>query len=103
MRIGKAIGNIVKVAIVLGCIYAFLNWETIKPQKDEISGHAEQACITEIRNRFATTSLKSYSVKKNNNGYVVRASATLARGNTIKIYCLTNEHGGVEEVRVEER
>lgn len=97
------IGNILKVAIVLGCIYAFVNWESIKPQKNEISSHAEQACVAEIRDRFATTSVKSYSVKKNDNGYVVRASATLARGNTAKIYCLTNEHGGVEEIRVEER
>lgn len=102
MKISAMLGNLLKVAVVIACIYAFLNWDTIKPQQDELSVHAEQACASEIRSRYATTSLKSYSVKKTSNGYVVRASATLARGKSAKIYCLTNEHGGVEEIRIQE-
>ncbi len=95
-------GNLLKVAIVIACIYAFLNWDTIKPQQDEVSIHAEQTCVSEIRSRYSTTSLKSYSVRKTSSGYVVRASATLPRGNAVKVYCLTNEHGGVEDIRIEE-
>ena len=102
MKKGNAIGNLLKAAVVIAGIYAFFNWDSIRPQQDELSIDAEQACVSEIRSRYATKSLKAYSVKKTSTGYVVRASATLPRGNAVKVYCLTNEHGGVEDIRIEE-
>jgi hypothetical protein len=44
-----------------------------------------------------------YSVKETNIGYVVRASVTLPKGTVAKVYCLTNTHGGVREITIEER
>jgi len=89
--------------VVGGCIYAYLQWDSIKPQNGDNSAYAEQSCVTAVRDRYATTTIKSYSVKKNSNGYVVRGSVTLAKGNTAKTYCLTNEHGTVREVSIDER
>ncbi len=103
MNIGASIGNLIKVALVLGGIYAFVNWEFMESQDDDVREFAEKACIDEIEDRFDTSTVRVYAVNDNNNGYVVRATATLARGNTAKVYCLTNTHGGVEEVTIEER
>ena len=103
MNIGASIGNVFKVALVLGCIYAFVNWEFTETQDDDVRGYAEKACIDAIEDRFDTSTVRVYTVNESNNGYVVRATATLARGNTAKVYCLTNTHGGVEEITIEER
>ena len=103
MNIGASIGNAIKVALVLGCVYAFVKWEFTETQDDDARGFAEKACIDEIRDRFDTTTVRVYAVNDTNNGYVVRATVTLARGNAAKVYCLTNTHGGVEEITIEER
>ena len=103
MNIGATIGNVIKVAVVLGCIYALVKWEFMETQDDDVRGFAEKACIDEIEDRFDTATVRIYTVNETNNGYVVRATATLARGNTAKVYCLTNTHGGVEEIMIEER
>ena len=83
------------------CIYAFVKWDFDSPSDSGGSKFAEQACVDAIGDRFDTTSIRPYSVNKNSNGYIVRASVTLANGNPAKAYCLTNEHGGVEEVGLE--
>jgi hypothetical protein len=103
MNIGAFIGNVFKVALVLGCIYAFVNWEFTETQDDDARGFAEKACIDEIDDRFDTLTVRIYAVNENNNGYVVSATVTLARGTVAKVYCLTNAHGGVEEITIEER
>jgi hypothetical protein len=103
MKVGEAIGDILKVALVCGCIYALVKWNFNATHEDEISDYAKQVCVSETGDRFETTSLKAYAVDKTNNGYVVRISVTLARGTPAKVYCLTNEHGGVEEIRIEEQ
>ena len=103
MNIGASIGNVFKVALVLGGIYAFVKWEFTETQDDDVRGFAEKACIDEIENRFDTSTVRIYTVNETNNGYVVRATATMARGNTAKVYCLTNPHGGVKEITIEER
>ena len=103
MNIGAPIGNVIKVAIVLGCIYALVKWEFVETQDDDVRGFAEKACIDEIEDRFDTSTVRIYTVNETNNGYVVRATVTLARGNIAKVYCLTNTHGGVEEITIEER
>ena len=102
MNIGAAIGNLFKVALVLGGVYVFVNWEFTETQDDDVRDFAEKACIDEIENRFDTSTVRVYAVNANNNGYVVRATVTLARGNTAKVYCLTNTNGGVEEIMLEE-
>ena len=103
MKIGEIGGNIVKALIVGGAIYGVVNWQTNKPQGDAISDFAERACIDEIRNRYDVSTVRVYAINENRNGYVVRAALTLAKGNTAKVYCLTNSHGGVKEVTIEER
>ncbi len=103
MNIGASIGNVTRVALVLGGIYAFVNWEFMETQDDDVRGFAEKACIDEIEDRFNTSTVRVYAVNDTNNGYVVRATVTLARGNAAKVYCLTNTNGGVEEITIEER
>jgi hypothetical protein len=103
MNIGQLSATIVKVVIVGGCIYGIVNWQVNKPQGDEIGDFAERACIDEIRNRFDVSTLRVYAINKNRNGYVVRATLTMPRGNTANVYCLTNTHGGVKEVTINER
>jgi len=103
MKIGAAIGNVLKIALLGACIYVFIKWDFTDSRNDEGSGFAEHACVTEIRGRFDVTSAKAYSVERNEKGYVVHATMTLARGTPAKVICLCNEHGGVEEIRVEER
>jgi hypothetical protein len=103
MNIGASIGNLIKVALVLGGIYAFVNWEFMESQDDDVREFAEKACIDEIEDRFDTSTVRIYAVNDTNNGYVIRATVTLARGNTAKVYCLTNTNGGVNEITIEER
>lgn len=103
MNIGGTIGNIFKAAIVLGLIYMFARWQFDKPQVDNNGDYAKRACVDGINDRFDVTSVTAYAVNKTHKGFVVRASIRLARGTTAKVYCLTNEHGGVEEIRIEER
>ena len=103
MNIGTAIGNILKAAVVGGCIYAVVTWQFAKTQDDDVGDFAERACVDEIGARYDASTVRAYSVKKTNNGYIVRASITLPRGTTAKVYCLTNAHGGVKEITIEER
>jgi len=103
MNIGASIGNAIKVALVLGCIYALVKWEFTETQDDDVRDFAEKACIDEIEDRFDTSTVRIYAFNETNNGYVVRATVTLARGNTAKVYCLTNTNGGVKEITIEER
>ena len=103
MKMGKVVNNIVTLAIVGGAIYAFLNWDSLKPGSDANAQYAEQACMTEIRARFDTISANVYGITAKDSGYVVRATMKLPRGNAVKVYCLANEHGRVTDVRVDER
>ena len=88
---------------MIGCIYALVKWDFNETQNDDIRDFAEKACIDEISDRFDTSRVRVYASNENNNGYVVRATVTLAKGTIAKVYCLTNTHGGVEEVTIEER
>ncbi len=103
MKIGASIGSLLKVVIVCGAIYAFVKWEFNGAQDDDNSAYAEQACADAIKGRFDTPSVNVYAVNESDSGYVVRASITLPKGTPAKVYCLTNEFGGVEEIRIKER
>ncbi len=99
----RAISNLVVLAIIVGAAYTLWNWEFGGMAGSEAMGYAESSCVSEMRTRFDTTSVKSHSVKENSNGFTVRGSMTLARGDTAKVTCLTNANGTVIDVFVEER
>ncbi len=103
MKIGETIRSILTAVVLFACIYGIMKWEFIKPQDDDVSDFAEKACADEIGDRFDASRVRVYAVNETNNGYVVRASVTLARGTTAKVHCLTNAHGGVKEITIEER
>jgi len=103
MIVGKLIGNVLKVALAGACVYGIVNWESIMPQNDTVVDFAKKACVDEISDRYAVTQVRAYEVNENNNGYIVRASVTLARGEPAKVVCLTNAHGGVREITIDER
>lgn len=103
MNIGGTIGDFVKAALLFALIYVVLKWQGISLMDDEIEDFAEKACITEIDHRFDVSTINAYAVNKNSNGYVVRLTVTLAKGGTAKVNCLTNAHGGVKDITVEER
>ena len=102
MNIGKSIANVLKAVLLIGFIYAFMNWESIRPKNDNAVDYAKQSCVDEIGDRYNASTVNVYMVNKNESGYVVRASITLQRGARAKVYCLTNEHGRVEDILVEE-
>jgi hypothetical protein len=104
MKIGKTIGGIIKAALLVGLIYAVVNWRDVdKVDDDDVRDFAEQACITEIGHRYNVSTARVYAVNENSNGYTVRVTVTLAKGNTAKVNCLTNTHGGVKDITIEER
>ena len=103
MKIGQTIGSIVKGAILVGCIYWVINWQSGGSQDDESSAFAEQSCIDAIRNRYDVSTVRAYSVSETNNGYVVRASVTLPRGTPAKVYCVTNEYGRAIDIGIQEQ
>jgi len=103
MNISRATGSIVKAAILIGIAYGILNWQDINLPDDGVKDFAEKACISEITQLFNVTRVRVYAINENSNGYVVRATVTLAKGNTAKVNCLTNDHGGVRDISIEER
>lgn len=100
MRLGSAINGLLQLAFVGACIYVAVNWGFGGRGEDPAAKHAESACVDAVSHRFGGQRTQAYAVDRNSRGYVVRASVTV-RGNTpAKVYCLANEHGGVEELRV---
>jgi len=103
MIAGKLIGNVLKAALVCACVYGIMNWESIRSEDDETGDFAKKSCVDEIGDRYDVSRVRAYEVNENINGYVVRASVTLARGTPAKVICLTNAHGGVREITIDER
>ena len=95
--------GILKLAIVGACIYAVVYWQYGDSPDADNRDYAEQACLDEIDSRFSAQSANVYAVAESDKGFVVRASVTLTSAKIAKVYCLTNEFGRVEEIRVEER
>lgn len=100
MRLGSAINGFLQLAIVGACIYVAVNWGLGGRSGDPALEHAESACATAIRQRFDVPAARVYAVEPNSRGYVIRASITVRSDTPAKVYCLANEHGGVEELRV---
>lgn len=100
--IGQSIGTIIKIGLVAGCAYALFKWNPISLQDDDSIKFAEKACTDEFSSRFNASNVRIYAVNETNDGYVLRASISLQKGNTAKVICLTNTHGSVREVTIEE-
>ena len=103
MTVSASIGSLIKLAVLGAFIYAVVKWDFNKSQDDDNSAYAEQVCADAIRDRFNTRSVNVYRVSDADQGFVVRASITTRNGSPAKVYCLTNTHGGVEEIRIVER
>jgi len=103
MSISDSIGSVLKAAILVGFIYVLWTWQFDDSQKDDNSSYAESACVDEIDDRFAATTVKVYDVEETAKGFVVRASVKLPKGTSGKVYCVTNEFGRVKDVRLIER
>lgn len=103
MKIRETIGSIVKAALLIGLVYAVVNWKDDDLPDDDIRDFAENACVSEIGQRFNVSRIVTFAVDKNSNGYVVRTTVTLAKGSNAKVTCLTNSHGGVRDIAIEER
>jgi len=103
MKFGQTIGTIVKGAILIGCVYWLINWQSGGSQDDEAGTLAKSTCVDAIAHRYDVSTVRAYSVKPTNNGYVVRASITLPRGTPAKVYCVTNEHGRAVDIGIREQ
>lgn len=99
----KKLKDVIVLLLIGAGVYLFLNWESINPAADESAVFAERACADSIRARYSASSVRPYEVEKSARGYVVRAAATLPRGNVAKVSCLANEFGGVEDLEIDER
>ncbi len=102
MKNGKLLGGVAKVAMFAGLVYVVMTWKDFNRLNDDVQDFAESSCIDEIRQRFEVSRVSTYSVEKNSSGYVVRATVTLNKGGNAKVTCLTNTHGGVRDVSINE-
>ena len=103
MRARQIIDNLLKLAIAGACVYAFTVWQGTETQDSGLEEFAEAACVDEIGIRYDVGSIRAYDVEETSNGYTVRATAKSARGAPVKIVCVTNEHGGVRDIAIDER
>lgn len=103
MKISSVFDNILKVALLAACIYGLVKFDVFNLRGDDSGTFAEESCVDEARDRYSLSALNAYSINENSSGYVVRLSATLSRGGVAKLVCLTNEHGRVKEITIEER
>ena len=99
----RFVGNLIKAAILLAGIYAIVKWAPIGMQPDDRAEFAENACRDEARARYNVSTVRVYDVRETNNGYAVRITVTLSGGKPAKVVCLTNTHGGVRDISIDER
>lgn len=98
----RTISNLVVLALIVAGVYFFWPGKFDGAHINQLMDHAEKSCVDEIRSRYDTTTVKANSVRENANGFVVQATLTLARGNTARATCLTNQKGSVTDVTVYE-
>lgn len=103
MKISGIFDKALKLSLIVAAVYLFMNWQSLAPSTDDVAEFAEQACIDAITRKYETTRVSAYSTDTNSKGYVVKASATMAKGGNAKVSCVTNALGGVEDLLIEER
>lgn len=99
----QALGTVVKLAILCAGAYLAYSWYADSGGDNEVTAFARSACLDEATRRYDLASARVYDVTQNSRGFVVRISATLARGKPVKVSCLTSAHGGVIDIVVDER
>ncbi len=99
----QVVGNILKLAVVLGLGYMIYTWQAGDGQDREVTEFASSACLDEAARRYDVANARVYDVAKNARGYAVRITVTLNRGQSAKVTCLTNPHGGVTDMAIDER
>ncbi len=104
MKQSGIVGSTIKLVVILGCIYALVKYGYLdqKQNNGDLGAYAEQACVDAIRGRFDTTSVNTYAVEENSNGYTVKVSVSLVRGTNSKIVCLANEQGGIRDITIQQ-
>lgn len=103
MNIRETIIGIGKAALLVGLIYAVVNWKDDNLLGDDVKEFAEKTCVDEIKQRIDASRVSTYAVNESNTGYVVRTTVALAKGGNAKVICLTNRHGGIRDISIEER
>lgn len=103
MKLGSAVNNLLQLAFIGACVYLAVTWGFGGGSDDPAVGRAESACLDAIEMRYGKRPGKAYAVDPNSSGFVVRASITVRDRTPAKVYCLANEHGGVEELRIVEQ
>jgi hypothetical protein len=99
----RTLTNLVVLALIAGVAYSLWTWQPSGDGKDELAKYAEQSCSSAIRSRFEVSGVKVNAVRRNERGYVVRASVTLSNGAIARTACVTNSNGTVEDVMIDER
>jgi hypothetical protein len=103
MSIRQSIGGLLKLAVVVACGYGIWVWQGGASSGDDVREFARRACADEVRARYNVSNVRSYDIDENANGFVVRVTVTLPRGDAAKVVCLTNRNGGVRDLTIEER
>jgi len=102
MKVREFVGSVLKLAALIACAYALMKWQFPDSFDSDVLKFAERACTDEAMSRYKLARARPYEIKETNKGYVVRISATLARGKTAKVTCLTNTQGGVRDMTIDE-
>lgn len=103
MKIRQGMGSLLRLGIIVACVYGAWKWHDGGSSGSDVKAFARSACADAARERYNVSNVRSYDVGKNANGYVVRATVTLPRGDAAKVVCLTNENGGIRDVSINER
>lgn len=103
MGIRRIAGNIVPLVILGAGIYFFMQWQGEQAQDGGNDNFAKSACVDEVGVRYEVSNVRPYEVEATGTGYTVRITAKSASGSPVRIVCLTNSHGGVRSISIDER
>jgi len=99
----RLFGSLIKLAVLGACVYGIIEWRATQGGAGDAQAFARRACVDAIGARYNVSHIQAYEVRENSNGFVVRATATLANGSPAKVVCLANRQGGVRDVSILER
>lgn len=103
MSIRETVFGIGKAALLVGLIYAVVNWKDDSLLGNDVQDFAEKTCVDAIKQRIDASRVSIYAVNENDTGFVVRTTVALNKGGNAKVVCLTNTHGGIMDIAIEER
>lgn len=102
----KVLKEIVTLAVIVAIGFAawkYVGWPFGAGGDDVYAGYAEDDCKKQILSRHPAESVSVYRVDPVSDGYRVRASARIRGEKSVKMICLANEHGRVEDIFIDER